>query len=146
MSTAISAPSVDLEDEADIDHGFESVPRMRRRHRGGVRALNAARAATDQRPRDGRPGGVVAPYGRGPVRTRALGRAQGPHPMARVEQAQVGYAVLAMAALLSALVVTALIGLAHWRAGTFGGEAPATAPAVVERQSVPDGVGGGVPQ
>ncbi|MEV5832070.1 hypothetical protein [Nocardia sp. NPDC052112] len=146
MSTAISTPSVDLENEADVDLGFESVPRVQRPHRGGIRALGAARAATDRRPRDGRPGGAVVLYDRGPVRTHALRQARAPHPMERVEQAQVGFAVLAVAALSSALVVTALIGLAHWRAGTFGGDAPATVPAVVEQQSVPGGAGVGVPQ
>ncbi|WP_433710129.1 hypothetical protein ACQP2U_27635 [Nocardia sp. CA-084685] len=145
MSTAIRATSTDLQGEVDVDLGFESVPRVRRQHRGGVRALEAARAATDRRPRDSRPGGAVVPYGRGFIRTPALRQAQGPHPMERVERAQVGFAVLAVSALLSALVVTALIGLAHWRAGTFGGETPTTVPAVVEQQSVPDGVGVGAP-
>ncbi|MFI6361521.1 hypothetical protein ACIBG0_02100 [Nocardia sp. NPDC050630] len=146
MSTAIRATSTDLQGEVDVDLGFESVPRVQRQHRGGVRALEAARAATDRRPRDSRPGGAVVPYGRGFIRTPALRQAQGPHPMERVEQAQVGFAVLAVSALLSALVVTALIGLAHWRAGTFGGETPTTVPAVVEQQSVPDGVGVGAPR
>ncbi|MEU0505754.1 hypothetical protein [Nocardia sp. NPDC005998] len=146
MSTAISAPSTDLETESGIDLGFDSVPRTRRPHRGGVRALDAARAGVDRRPRGSRPGGVVALYDRGPVRTPALRRARVPHPMERVEQAQVGFAVLAVASLLSALVVTALIGLAHWRAGTFGGETPAPVPAVVEQQSVPDGAGIGLPR
>ncbi|WP_157110398.1 hypothetical protein [Nocardia anaemiae] len=146
MSTAISAMSTDLEDGADVDLGFESVPRVQRPHRGGVRALEVTRATTDRRPRDSRPGGAVVRYDRGSVRTPASPRARGPYPMERVEQAQVGYAVLAVAALLSALVVTALIGLAHWRAGTFGGDTPTMAPAVVERQSVPDGVGVGVPR
>ncbi|MEV4125183.1 hypothetical protein [Nocardia sp. NPDC049707] len=146
MSTAISALSIDLEDEADVDLGFESGRRVQRPHRGGVRALAAARAVADRRPRDGRPGGAVVLYDRGPVRTRALHQAGGPHPMKRVEQAQVGFAVLAVAALLSALVVTALVGLAHWRAGTFGADTPATVPVVVEQRSVPDGVGVGVPR
>ncbi|WP_433733382.1 hypothetical protein ACQP0C_14190 [Nocardia sp. CA-129566] len=144
MSTAISAPSTDLETESDL--GFDSVPRVQRPHRGGIRALDATRAGVDRGPRGSRPGGAVALYDRGPVRTSALRQARGPHPMERVEQAQVGYAVLAVAALLSALVVTALIGLAHWRAGTFGGETPAAVPAVVEQQSVPDGAGIGLPR
>ncbi|WP_063038400.1 hypothetical protein [Nocardia pseudovaccinii] len=146
MSTAISALSTDLEDEADVDLGFESVPRVQRPHRGGVRALESARVVTDRRPRDSRPGGAVVLYDRGPVRTPALRQARGPHPMERVEQAQIGFAVLAVSALLSALAVTALIGLAHWRAGTFGGETPTTVPAVVEQQPVWDGVGVGVPR
>ncbi|WP_330256809.1 hypothetical protein OG874_20955 [Nocardia sp. NBC_00565] len=144
MSTAISDISTDL--QADVDLGFESVPRIRRPRRGGVRALDAARAASDRRPRDGRPGGAVVLSDHGPVRAHGLRQAQGPHPMARVERAQVGFAVLAVAALLSALVVTALIGLAHWRAGTFGGETSPSVPAVVEQQSIPDGAGIGVPQ
>lgn len=148
MSTAINTLRTDLEHEdgTDVDLGFESVPRVRRPRRGGVRALDAACAEADRRPRDGRPGGAVLRYDRGPVRMSALHRARGSHPMERVERAQVGFAVLAVAALVSALVVTALIGLAHWRAGTFGGDTPATVPAVVEQQSVPDGVGVGVPR
>jgi hypothetical protein len=59
--------------------------------------------------------------------------------------------VLAVAALLSALVVTALIGLAHLRAGTFDNGGPATVPVVVEYQGVdglmvPDVDGVGVPR
>ncbi|MEV6135292.1 hypothetical protein AB0L63_04350 [Nocardia sp. NPDC051990] len=146
MSTAISALSIDLEDEADVDLGFESGPRVRRPHRGGVRALDAARAVADRRPRDGRLSGAVVLCDRGPVRTRALHQAGGSHLMKRVERARVGFAVLAVAALLSALVVTALVGLAHWRAGTFGGDTPVTVPVVVEQQSIPDGAGVGVPR
>ncbi|MFX0580905.1 hypothetical protein [Nocardia nepalensis] len=145
MSTAISAPSATL-DEADVDLGFDSVPRVQRPRRGGVRALDSARVTADRGPRGNRPGAALALYDRGPVRTPALRHAHGPHPMERVEQAQVGFAVLAVSALLSALVVTALIGLAHWRAGTFGGTTPATVPAVVEQQSVPDGSGIAVPR
>ncbi len=145
MSTAISVLSIDLENEADIDLGFESFPRVRRSRRGGVRAVAAARGATDRRPRDGRPGGVGALYSRGLVRTPALRPARALHPMERIERAQVGFAVLAVAALSSALVVTALIGLAYWRAGTFGGDTPVV-PVVVERQSVPGDAGVGVPR
>ncbi|WP_433598032.1 hypothetical protein ACQPXH_19850 [Nocardia sp. CA-135953] len=146
MSTSISALSADLEEEADVDLGFESVPRVQRPHRGGVRALESARVGKDRRPSDSRPGGAMLLYGRGPARKPALRQARGPHPMERVEQAQVGFAVLAVSALLSALAVTALIGVAHWRAGTFGGETPTTVPAVVEQQSVPDGMEAGVPR
>ncbi|WP_433203489.1 hypothetical protein ACQP1G_14220 [Nocardia sp. CA-107356] len=146
MSTAISALSTDLEDEADVDLGFDSVPHVQRSHRGGVRALDATRGAADRGPRGTRPGGAVALYDRGSVRTPALRQVQGPHPMERVERAQLGFAVLAVAALFSALVVTALIGLAHWRAGTFGGTTSTTVPVVVEQQSVPDGAGIAVPR
>jgi hypothetical protein len=144
ISTPISAPGADLESSAaDVDLGFDSVPRVQRAHRGGVRALDSAgyRPAADRRPRDSRPGSAVALYERGPARTPALRQARGMHPMERVEQAQVVFAVLAVAALLSALVVTALIGLAHLRAGTFGGETSTTVPVVVEQQSVPDAPG-----
>ncbi len=64
-------------------------------------------------------------------------QARGAHPGELVEQAQVGFAVLAVAALLSALVVAALITLAHVRAGDWGGDTgPGTVPAVVDGQSV----------
>jgi hypothetical protein len=144
MSTAISdiskigatsaLESAESDAEVVVDLGFDSVPRVQRPHRGGVRTLDPAhRSVANRRPRGNRPRGAVALYERGPVRTAAL-RLQGPHPMERVERAQVGFAVLAVAALLSALVVTALIGLAHLRAGTFDNGRSTTVPAGVEHQ------------
>ncbi|MEV0292733.1 hypothetical protein [Nocardia sp. NPDC050710] len=139
ITTATTAlASVDVVDN-DVDSAFDTVPKVRRPRRVGLRAIDAApRSLADRRPRGSRPGDAVELYRRGPVRTPAVRHPRGAHPMEdRVEQAQLGFAVLAVAALLSALVVTALIGLAHWRAGTFHDEAPATVPGVVERQSIP---------
>ncbi|MFE7800055.1 hypothetical protein [Nocardia sp. NPDC057440] len=158
MSTAISDISTigatgavdSVEGGADL--GFDSVPRVQRQHRGAVRAFDSAqRSIADRRPRGSRPRGTVALYEHR-VRTAPLVRqARGPHPTEMVEQAQVGFAVLAVAALLSALVVTALIGLAHLRAGTLDKGGPTTVPAVFEQrgvdgQLVPDVAGAGVPR
>ncbi|WP_040780372.1 hypothetical protein [Nocardia pneumoniae] len=144
MSTAISeiTPSIgttdaaldrriaDL-DAAEDDLGYDTARRLLR---GGARsrALTPThRSAVDRRPRDSRPGGGVVGYGDG---TRALGqrRASGAHPMRRVEQAQIGFAALAVAALLTALVVAGLIVLAHARAGEWGGGSGGSVPVVVD--------------
>ncbi|MEV0344022.1 hypothetical protein AB0H49_33935 [Nocardia sp. NPDC050713] len=141
MNTAIreirateSAPA----SEGPIDDlGFDSVPRVRRARRGGLRALDGpGRAVADRRPRASRPGGAVELYRRGSVRTLAARRPRGAHPAPSVEQAQLGFAVLAVAALLSALVVVAFLALAHWRAGTFEEPAPSPSiPAEIGQQS-----------
>ncbi|WP_156094964.1 hypothetical protein [Nocardia lijiangensis] len=111
---------------------FDSVPRVRRAHRGGLRAV---RAVADRRPRASRPGGAVELYRRRPVRIHAARRPRRVHPAPSVEQAQLGFAVLAVAALLSALVVAALLGLAHWRAGTVVvPEFSTSIPAEIEQQ------------
>lgn len=146
MSTAISEldtiDTIDTEvggrsDGMVDDLGFDTVPRVRPAHRGGVRVLDSVhRPLADRRPRGARPRDGVVRYDGGPLRTPALRRSHGAHPMVqRVEQAQVGFAVLAAAALLSALVVVALIGLAHWRAGTFEQPAPTVAPVVVDAEA-----------
>lgn len=132
-------------DTADADLGFDTIPRV---HRGTLRVRptdSAHRSAVDRRPRGARPAGAVVVYDRG-IRTSAVRQSRGAHPTELVEQAQVGFAVLAMAALLSALVVATLITLAHLRAGDWGGDATtSTVPAVVDGQSIPaDGVSGSV--
>ncbi|MEU0873709.1 hypothetical protein [Nocardia brasiliensis] len=106
----------------EIDLAFATVPRV---HRGTLRtrALDSTRSVVDRRPPSARPRGGVVVYDRG-TRTSAVRRARGVHPGELVEQAQVGFAVLAVAALLSALVVAVLITLAHLRAGDWGGEMP----------------------
>ncbi|WP_433656426.1 hypothetical protein ACQPW1_34870 [Nocardia sp. CA-128927] len=131
-------------DAAEIDRAFETVPRV---HRGTLRTRSldsTHRSTIDRRPRGARPGGVAV-YDRG-TRTSTVRRPSGAHPGEMVEQAQVGFAVLAVAALLSAFVVVALITLAHLRAGDWGGDTPtSTVPAVVDGQSVPvDAVPGSV--
>ncbi|MGK8556589.1 hypothetical protein [Nocardia gipuzkoensis] len=145
MSTAISeiTPSIDKADAAALDRrvarldaaeddlGYDTARRLLH---GGARsrALTPThRSAVDRRPRDSRPGGGVVGYGDG---ARAFGRprAAGAHPMRRVEQAQIGFAALAVAALLTALVVAGLIALAHARAGEWGGASGGSVPAVVD--------------
>lgn len=124
-------------DSTDIDLAFATVPRIQRHSRPNLRTVEAYRSTVDRRPLGARPRSAVELYERGPVRTPAVRRPLGGHPQELVEQAQVGFAVLAIAALLSALVVTALIGLAHLRAGTFGDDPAGPAPTVVEEQSTP---------
>ncbi|WP_431970834.1 hypothetical protein [Nocardia sp. bgisy134] len=139
IPAAASAPETcDPVDEL----GFDSVPLVRRAHRGGLRAVEASgRAVADRRPRASRPGGSVEMYRRGPVRTSAARPPRGTHPVPSVEQAQLGFAVLAVAALMSALVVAALLGLAHWRAGSVVVPEPSTSiPAEIEQQPVYDGL------
>ncbi|WP_228002088.1 hypothetical protein [Nocardia australiensis] len=143
MSTAISDINTIREADAfesgegDADLAFDSIPRAVRPSRAEARGvLSARRSSVDRRPPGNRPVDASALYGRGRVRTPALRRAQGSHPAEMVERAQVGLAVLAVSALLSALIMAALIGLAHWRAGTFDNRGSTTTPAVVEQQGV----------
>ncbi|MGW4324727.1 hypothetical protein ACWEKR_02415 [Nocardia sp. NPDC004573] len=103
------------------------------------RALTPARrSAVDRRPPGARPGAGMVAYGRG-SRAFAHRRARGEHPMQRVEQAQVGFAVLAVTALITAVIVVGLIAMAHVRAGEWGGESVRPAPAVVEGSGAPGG-------
>ncbi|MGV9613858.1 hypothetical protein [Nocardia xishanensis] len=120
----------DVRDTAD-DLGSGSTLRVR------LRAVGApGREVADRRPRVSRPGGVDL-YRRGPVRTPASHRPRAAHPVPSVEQAQLGFAVLAVAALLSALVVAGLLGLAHWRAGAVVGPDSSTSiPAEIGQQPV----------
>ncbi|MEU2040818.1 hypothetical protein [Nocardia niwae] len=101
------------------------------------RALTPAhRSAADRRPSGARPAAGMVAYDRG-SRAFAHRRARGVHPMHRVEQAQVGLAVLAVTALVTAVIVAGLIALAHVRAGEWGGESVRPAPAVVDGSGVP---------
>lgn len=122
---------------AEIDLAFETVPRV---HRGTLRTRtldSTRRSVVDRRPRNARPGGGVVVYDRG-ARTATVRKPSGVHPGELVEQAQVGFAVLAVAALMSAFVVVALITLAHLRAGDWGGDtSTSTVPAVVDGQTAP---------
>ncbi|WP_338763649.1 hypothetical protein V7968_37635 [Nocardia vulneris] len=129
----------------EIDQAFATVPRVHRVRRGTLRtrALDSTRSVVDRRPPSARPRGGVVVYDRG-TRTSAVRRARGVHPGELVEQAQVGFAVLAVAALLSALVVAALITLAHLRAGDWGSE---MSPVPAEHSlSVEGGVGVELPE
>ncbi|MET9024308.1 hypothetical protein ABZW96_01660 [Nocardia sp. NPDC004168] len=151
MSTAIShvTPSIaaaEAEAErrvadpapAQDDLGYESARRLLC---GGARPRTltpAHRSAVDRRPPGARPGAGMLVYGRG-VSTFARRRPRGEHPMRRVEQAQIGFAALAVAALLTASTVVGLIALSHVRAGEWGGGSGRSVPAVVDGPSVPMG-------
>ncbi|WP_039799227.1 hypothetical protein [Nocardia araoensis] len=118
------------------DLGYESARRLLC---GGARprALTPAhRSAVDRRPPGARPGAGMVAYDRG-ARTSARRRSRGEHPMRRVEQAQIGFAALAVAALLTASAVVGLIAVAHVRAGEWGGGPGRSVPAVVDGSSVP---------
>ncbi|MFC9896312.1 hypothetical protein ACFVMC_21700 [Nocardia sp. NPDC127579] len=134
MSTAIRETVTNLHEIglAPVDPAV-SGPAAALVRRPRLRTLEASpRRLPERRPRDSRPAGPV-PTHRRRVRSVISRPPRGGHPMdVRVAEAQVGFAVLAVAALLSALVVTSLILLAQWRAGSFGVQ-PATTPVVVEQ-------------
>lgn len=77
----------------------------------------------DRRPLVGRPGGAPVRYERARVAPRR--RPHVPSPAVRVERAQAGFAMLAVAALVTALFVVTMLLLAQWRAGTPDPAAPA---------------------
>ncbi|MFF2082293.1 hypothetical protein ACFVVM_00865 [Nocardia sp. NPDC058176] len=109
--------------DAELDLAFATVPRtepVRRR-----REL----APAERGPRRG-PRNDLSLYDRGPV--RAVGTARGVHPVRRVEQAQRGFAALAVTALATALIVVAFLGLAHLRAGGFGDRVEVPVPGISE--------------
>ncbi|MGY1942195.1 hypothetical protein [Nocardia asiatica] len=149
MRTALSdsTPSIDVTttrldsgiaglDPAQDDLGYETARLMLR---GGARARALAhRSAVDRRPLGARPGGGAVDYTR-VAGTFAQRHACGVHPMRRVEQAQVGFAALAVAALLTALVVIGLIALAHVRAGEWGGGPGGAVSAVVDGPGASEG-------
>ncbi|MEV6768534.1 hypothetical protein AB0N05_07850 [Nocardia sp. NPDC051030] len=118
---------------AGSDLGFDSIPwelrmselsaRIPSTHGSGV----SWRLAADRRPCRARVRPVVrdrAQLREGHIVPRpATGRvARGAHPLTRVQRAQVGFAALAISALVSALAVAGLIGLAQLRSGEFGSE------------------------
>ncbi|GAB2728100.1 LysM peptidoglycan-binding domain-containing protein [Nocardia thraciensis] len=106
-------------DTAETDLGFDTVPRPQRLPaRSGTGLVRDTR-----RPRGTRPGSALVRYERPRVEL-----SHGPHAADRVERAQMGFATLAVAALVSAAVVCGLLGLAHLRAG-----APAAASTAVVR-------------
>ena len=76
----------------------------------------------DRRPLVGRPGGTPVRYER--VRVAPRRRTHAPSPAVRLERAQVGFAISALAALVTALFVVAMLLLAQWRAGTPAPSAP----------------------
>ncbi|WP_157101160.1 hypothetical protein [Nocardia shimofusensis] len=76
----------------------------------------------DRRPLVGRPGGAPVRYDR--VRVAPRRRPHAPSPAVRVERAQVGFATLAVAALVTALFVVTMLLLAQWRSGAPDPAAP----------------------
>ncbi|MEU6828114.1 hypothetical protein ABZ894_05620 [Nocardia beijingensis] len=122
---------------AQDDLGYETARRLLC---GGARPRTltpARRSAVDRRPPGARPGAGMVDYDQG-AGTFAPRRPRGEHPMRRVEQAQLGFAALAVAALLTAVMVVGLIALAHVRAGEWGGSGRSV-PAVVDSPGVPGG-------
>ncbi|MBL1078962.1 hypothetical protein JK358_31615 [Nocardia sp. 2] len=127
MRTAVSefdTPASDL--------GFDSIPRERRAQRAPTRASDAAWRPAPARGACAVPQRSVA-HDRARVRRahviarRPAARVHGAHPLNRVQRAQIGFAALAVSALMTALAVAGLIGLAQLRAGDFGSQ---TAPVV----------------
>ncbi|MBF6176761.1 LysM peptidoglycan-binding domain-containing protein [Nocardia blacklockiae] len=106
-------------DSAEGDLGFDTVPRVAC---PPARSRTLARPDGDpRRPRGDRPRSAVVRYDR--PRTEL---SRGPHPAERVERARLGFATLAVAALVSAAVVCGLIGVAQLRAGAPARESTQT--------------------
>ncbi|GAB0101742.1 hypothetical protein JMUB6875_07060 [Nocardia sp. JMUB6875] len=124
-------------DTLGSDLGFDSIPWELRSDRSPARVADVvAMPAGDRRPC--RP--QVRPAARVRVRRdhvvvrHAAGRARGIHPLERVQRAQTGFAALAITALVSALAVAGLIGLAQLRSGDFDSQ---TTPPAVQMAPVP---------
>ncbi|MRH89711.1 hypothetical protein GFY24_20060 [Nocardia sp. SYP-A9097] len=112
-------------DTIGSDFGFDSLPWGLRAEQAPDGVIEAAwPPAIDRRPcralaqpvardraRVGRPH-VVA--------RRTVGRPLGAHPLSRAQRAQIGFAALALAALMTALAVAGLAALAQLRSGEFG--------------------------
>jgi hypothetical protein len=136
LGSAVAQPERPADPDRD-DLGYETARRLLCDAR--ARSLTPARrSAADRRPPGARPRAGAVAYDRG-SRPLARRRAHGEHPMRRVEQAQIGFAVLAVTALVTALVVAGLIALAHVRAGEWGGDADRPVPAVVDGPGAPVG-------
>ncbi|MFC9662387.1 hypothetical protein ACFVJ5_19310 [Nocardia sp. NPDC127606] len=112
--------------DAELDLAFATVPRSA----PARRPREVVRPPADRGPRHRAPHSDLSLYARGPVRT---GRAQGVHPLHRVEQAKAGFAALAVTALVTALIVVAFLGLAHVRAGSFVDHVDSTTPGISEQ-------------
>ncbi|MFE3443412.1 hypothetical protein ACFXNW_10305 [Nocardia sp. NPDC059180] len=127
------------------DGGRETATAVRVRPARSARTRGAIYRPTDRRPRGAGPRAGVVRYDSRPVRLVPSGYAA--RPEERVEQAQVGFAVLAISALLSALVVTVLIGIAHLRAEAVTPQHHPDGPAIVEPEApMPAGGLSGVPR
>ncbi|MFD4443362.1 hypothetical protein ACFWPK_26660 [Nocardia sp. NPDC058519] len=118
--------------DAELDLAFATVPRSE----PARRTREVARPSADRGPRHRAPRSELSLYARGPVRA---GRAKGLHPLHRVEQAKVGFAALAVTALVTALIVVAFLGLAHVRAGSFVDHVDSTIPGISEQAGLGSG-------
>ncbi|MGY0500462.1 hypothetical protein ACWZHB_18400 [Nocardia sp. FBN12] len=138
LSAPVNNPSTDLVwaprrielTDAELDLAFATVPRSE----PARRTREIARPSADRSPQHRAPRSELSLYARGPVRT---GRAEGAHPLRRVEQAKAGFAALAVTALVTALIVVAFLGLAHVRAGSFVDHVDSTVPGISEQAGVP---------
>ncbi|MEV0683496.1 hypothetical protein AB0I35_06460 [Nocardia sp. NPDC050378] len=120
---------------AEVDLAFATVPRWDARPPRSVTRDGAGEAsvrvstidAPTRRVRADVRSSDRGPGFRGPRRAATLygelhgSVARGVHPTVRVRRAQAGLAALALTALVTALVVATLLGLAHLRAGSLGG-------------------------
>ncbi|MGW5918013.1 hypothetical protein ACWFPY_03390 [Nocardia fluminea] len=118
--------------DAELDLAFATVPRTA----PARRPREIVRLPADRGPRHHAPRSALSLYAHGPVRTRS---AQGVHPLHRVEQAEAGFAALAVTALVTALIVVAFLGLAHVRAGSFADHVGSTTPGISEQAGFESG-------
>ncbi|MFE6858507.1 hypothetical protein [Nocardia sp. NPDC057668] len=103
------------------DLGFDSLPWELRADGVPDRVAGTARVLAFERRAPRVPAHALAR----PRASRAhliARRARGAHPLNRVQRAQIGFAALAVSALLTAVAVAGLVGLAQLRAGEFGAE------------------------
>lgn len=118
------------------------------RTRTTTRARVSLRRPADRRPRGVRPRSASLAYGSDRAVMSSISAAARPpagYPQERVAQAQLGLAALAVSAALTALVVIALLGIAHLRAEPVRPGGPADAPSVVQTVDV-DGRGADFPR
>ncbi|WP_330179373.1 hypothetical protein OHB26_23235 [Nocardia sp. NBC_01503] len=114
-------------DTIGSDFGFDSLPWELRAEPAPVDVAEATwQPVMDRRPCRARVRPVSrdrARVGRPHVVTRrAVGRPLGAHPLNRVQRAQIGFAALAITALMTALAVAGLVALAQLRSGEFGAQ------------------------
>ncbi|MGS2805406.1 hypothetical protein [Nocardia sp. MW-W600-9] len=130
VARSVLAAASERPADAELDLAFATVPQTDspRRTREPARSERGPRQAGRRT--------EAALYARVP----GARRARGVHPVRRVEQAQIGFAALAVTALVTAIIVVAFLGLAHLRAGSFGDRFEPADPGI--SQSVDAGTGG----
>lgn len=117
----------------------EHRPARGDRQPAGLRPVRRNRPGpARRRPFDDRRPADTRPRRGAPTAERRIARPRGPHPVRRVEQATAGLATLALTALITALVVLALLAIAHWRAGSA--PEPRMSGADIGVVAVPDGL------